>query len=238
MTVLVDFSGAGRAMRVILLGATEMVGQGVLRECVLDKDVERVLVVGRRAAGKQHEKLHEIVLRDFSEFGGLGDAMRGYDTCFFCLGISSVGMKEEDYRKVTYDLTMRVAEALVKVNPQMIFMYVSGAGTDSSEKGRTMWARVKGQTENALLRLPFRGAYMFRPGYIQPAHGVKSRTRWVGTIYAVFGPIYPLLKRVFAKQMMTTECLGKAMIRVAKAGAEKRILEAADINQICEGNTK
>lgn len=223
-------------MRVILFGATGMVGQGVLRECLLDPDVEKVLVVGRRSIGKEDAKLKEAVLRDIWEIGELGEELAGYDACFFCLGVSSVGMKEAEYRKITYDLTIAVAKALVKWNPAMVFSYVTGVGTDSTEKGRSMWARVKGETENALLRMPFRGAYMFRPGYIQLTGGVRSKYGWANAIYAVLGMVYPLLKRIFPGQMLTTEDIGKAMIRVAKSGAEKKVLEPADINRICAGD--
>jgi len=222
-------------LKIILSGATGMVGQGVLRECLVDGGVESVLAIGRTPTGKRDAKLREIALRDFSEFANLGTEIAGYDACFFCLGISSVGMSEAEYRAVTYDLTMSVAETLAKFNPRMTFIYVSGTGTDSSERGRTMWARVKGQTENALLRLPFKAAYMFRPGYIHPLHGVKPKVKWIGAIYAVVGPVYPVLKAIFPKQMLTTECVGKAMIAVARDGASKRVLESADINRICEG---
>jgi len=215
-----------------------MVGQGVLRECLVDGSVERVLAVGRRPTGMQDAKLREITLADFSEFRTAGAEVEGYDACFFCLGVTSVGKSEAEYRAVTYDLTMMVAETMVKRNPGMTFVYVTGQGTDSTERGRTMWARVKGQTENALLRMPFKAAYMFRPGYIQPLHGVKTRVKWVAAIYAMVGPVYPLLKAVFRGQILTTECVGKAMIAVAKNGAEKRVLEAKDINRICESVEK
>lgn len=220
-------------LKIILLGATGMVGQGALRECLVDPEVERVLVVGRSTTGKQDAKMRELLLPDIAQIGKSAEELAGYDACFFCMGVSSAGMKEAEYRKVTYDLTMAVAESLVKRNPAMVFIYVSGAGTDSTERGRMMWARVKGQTENALLRMPFRGAYMFRPGYIQPVHGVKSKTKWVNGMYAVVAWLYPILKAIFPRHMLTTECLGKAMIRAAKNGGEKKVLEAADINRIC-----
>src|SRR5580692_145558 len=148
-----------------------MVGQGVLRECRLDPDVESVLAIVRNASLPQHDKLHEIVHQDVYDLAAIEDRLSGYDACFFCLGVSSVGMKEEAYRRVTYDLTISVAKTLAKLNPTMTFVYVSGAGTDSSESGRMMWARVKGKTENALLQMPFKATYIFRPGYIQPLHG-------------------------------------------------------------------
>ena len=220
-------------MKVILLGATGMVGQGVLRECLLDPEVERVLVIGRRATGQEHEKLHEIVLSDLFELSEMEGRLSGYDACFFCLGVSAVGMKEESYRRVTYDLTISVARILARLNPGMTFIYVSGANTDSTERGRMMWARVKGKTENALLQVPFKAVYMFRPGYIQPLHGVRTKTKWYGAVYAMMGPLYPVWKLLFPKYVTTTECVGRAMLNVAKQGAPKSVLENQDINSIC-----
>jgi uncharacterized protein YbjT (DUF2867 family) len=217
-------------MNVILLGATGMVGQGMLRECLLDPDVESVLTIGRSATSQQHEKLHEIVLNDLASLSSVEERLSGCDACFFCLGVSSVGMSEDDYRRITYDLTLSVARTLIKLNPAMTFVYVSGAGTDSTEHGRVMWARVKGKTENALLAMPFKAAYMFRPGYIQPLHGVRTKTRWYGAIYAVVAPLYPVLKTLFPRSVTTTEQLGRAMLSVAKNGAPKRVLESSDIN--------
>jgi uncharacterized protein YbjT (DUF2867 family) len=219
-------------MKVIIFGATGMVGQGVLRECLLDGDVESVLVISRSSADKAHAKTREIVQKDFSDYSGIEDQLVGYDACFFCLGVSSAGMKEADYRSVTYDLTLAAAWALAKKNPAMIFIYVSGAGTDSSAKGRVMWARIKGETENALLALPFKAAYMFRPGYIQPLHGIKSKTGWYSAIYAVVAPLYPLLNRLFQRYLITTEELGQAMLIVAKSGAAKPVLESFDLRAL------
>jgi uncharacterized protein YbjT (DUF2867 family) len=210
-----------------------MVGQGVLRECLLDQDITAVLAIGRSPVGQQHEKLREIVRQNLFDYAPIEDQLRGYDACFFCLGVSSAGMTEADYRHVTYDLTMAAAQTLAKLNPNMTFIYVSGAGTDSTEKGRAMWARVKGQTENALLRLPFQGAYMFRPGYIQPLHGIKSKTCLYRALYAIASPIYPLLQAVFPKYVITTEELGRAMTQVAKQGAPKKVLEVEDIHRCC-----
>jgi uncharacterized protein YbjT (DUF2867 family) len=219
-------------MNVILFGATGMVGQGVLRECLLDPEVESVLAVGRSAIEQQHEKLHQIVLKTLTDLSSVESRLSGYDACFFCLGVSSAGMSEDDYRHVTYDLTLSVAATLVRLNPAMTFVYVSGAGTDSSEHGRMMWARIKGKTENALLAMPFKAAYMFRPGYIQPMHGVQTKTQWYGTMYAIISPLYPLLKRLFPGYVTSTERLGRAMISVAKTSATKRVLESNDINDI------
>ena len=170
-----------------------MVGQGVLRECLRDPEVERVLVIGRSSIGIQNEKVREIVHRDFLDFSSIEDQLGGYDACFFCLGISSVGMTEQDYTRVTYDFTLAAAQVLAKQNPGMTFIYVSGTGTDSSEHGRLMWARVKGKTENALFKLPLE-AYMFRPGYVQPLHGIKSKTKLYHTLYSVVGVFYALLR--------------------------------------------
>ena len=219
-------------MNVILFGATGMVGQGVLRECLLDPEVESVLAIGRSAIEQQHEKLHEIVLKTLTDLSSVENRLAGYDACFFCLGVSSAGMSEDDYRRVTYDLSLSVAATLARLNPAMTFIYVSGAGTDSSEHGRMMWARIKGKTENALLAMPFKAAYMFRPGYIQPMHGVRTKTKWFGTAYAIMAPLYPLLRRLFPRYVTTTEQLGRAMISVAKTSATKRVLESNDINAI------
>lgn len=219
-------------MNVILFGATGMVGQGVLRECLLDPEVESVLAIGRSAIEQQHEKLHEIVLKTLTDLSSVENRLSGYDACFFCLGVSSAGMSEDDYRRVTYDLSLSVAATLARLNPAMTFIYVSGAGTDSSEHGRMMWARIKGKTENALLAMPFKAAYMFRPGYIQPMHGVRTKTKWFGTAYAIMAPLYPLLRRLFPRYVTTTEQLGRAMISVAKTSATKRVLESNDINAI------
>ncbi|MGA2846907.1 MAG: NAD(P)H-binding protein, partial [Candidatus Acidiferrales bacterium] len=170
-------------MKIILFGATGWVGQAVLRECLRDPEVERVLVIGRSSIGIQNEKVREIVHGDFLDFSSIEDQLRGYDACFFCLGVSSVGMAEQDYARVTYDFTMAAAQVLASRNPGMTFIYVSGTGTDSSEHGRLMWARVKGKTENALFKLPLK-AYMFRPGYIQPLHGIKSKPKLYQALFS------------------------------------------------------
>ena len=220
-------------MKVILFGATGMVGQGVLRECLLDSGVEQVLVIGRSATGQQHMKLQEILSADLFDLSAVERSLSGFDACFFCLGVSAAGMSEQDYRRLTYDLTLSVAKTLSRLNPGVTFVYVSGAGTDSSERSRMMWARVKGKTENDLLKMPFRAAYMFRPGYIQPLHGIRTKTKWYGVLYAVMGPLYPLWKRLLPKYVTTTECVGRAMLNVARHGAPKRCLENEDINGLC-----
>lgn len=219
-------------MNVLLFGATGMVGQGVLRECLLDPGVDKVVAVGRSATGQQNPKLREIVHTDLLDFSAIESELTGFDACFFCLGVSAAGLTEEQYRRVTYDITLAAAQTLARLNPGMTFIYVSGSGTDSTERGRVMWARVKGATENALLRLPFKAAYMFRPAGIQPLHGIKSKTKLYRAFYAVTGPIFPLLKALFPKYVTTTEQLGRAMIKVAKQGAPKAVLEAGDIRQI------
>ena len=176
-------------MKVILFGATGMVGQGVLRECLIDAGVESVLAVGRSPTGQQHPKLHEIVHGDFTDFSAIESELSGYDACFFCLGVSSLGMDAERYRHLTYDITMAAATTLARLNPGMVFIYVTGRGTDSTEQGSLRWARVKGKTENDLLKLPFKAAYMFRPGGIQPLHGMRSKTGWINAVYAVSAPL-------------------------------------------------
>ncbi|HEY1252541.1 MAG TPA: NAD(P)H-binding protein [Thermoanaerobaculia bacterium] len=214
-------------MRVLLFGATGMVGQGVLRECLLDPDVSEVVAVGRSPAGVTHAKLRDVVVPNVSELSEYESKLSGFDACFFCLGVSSVGMSEADYRRVTYDLTLAVAATLARLNPTMVFVYVSGAGTDSTERGRSMWARVKGATENALLRLPFR-AVMFRPGFIAPLHGIRSKTPLYRFFYALARPLTPLLRAAFPRHVTTSERVGRAMLRAAKEGAPKRILEMED----------
>ena len=218
-------------MKVIVFGASGMVGQGVLRECLLDPDVENVLSVGRSAAGQAHPKLRELMHRDFLDFSAIESSLAGFDACFFCLGVSSAGMREADYSRVTYDFTMAAARVLARLNPGMTFVYVSGMGTDSSERGRTMWARVEGKTENDLLQLPFRAAYMFRPGLIVPLHGIRSKTRIYRWLYVVLGPVLPLLNAALPRFVTTTAQVGRAMIKVARKGAPKPVLENADINR-------
>ena len=219
-------------MKVIIFGATGMVGQGVLRECLLDSGVNNVLTVGRRPTGQSNPKLQEIAHENFLDFSGVESQLAGFDACFFCLGVSSIGMNEEGYRHLTYDITMAVATTLAKLNPGMVFTYVTGAGTDSTEQGRVMWARVKGKTENDLLKLPFKAAYMFRPAGIQPLHGIRSKTAWVQALYVATAPLLSLLTRVAPKYMTTTEQLGRAMIKVAREGFPKAVLESEDINRV------
>ncbi|MGD0630749.1 MAG: NAD(P)H-binding protein [Terracidiphilus sp.] len=218
-------------MKVLIFGATGMVGQAVMRQCLLDPDVELTLTVGRTSTGAQHGRLREIVHADLSNYSDLQAELTGFDACFFCLGVTSSGMKEADYTRLTYGFTMAAAETLSKLNPGMTFIYVSGSGTDSSEKGLQMWARVKGRTENALLRLPLK-AYMFRPGFIQPLDGIESKTPSYRVFYKVLSPLMPLLHWALPNQVLTTREIGEAMLSVARQGYEKRILETRDIRVV------
>jgi hypothetical protein len=204
----------------------------VLRECLLDTEVESVLAVGRSPTGQQHAKLREIVHDNFLDYSAIESQLTGYDACFFCLGVSSVGMDEARYRHLTYDITMAAARMLAKLNPQMVFVYVTGRGTDSTEQGRSMWARVKGKTENDLLKLPFKAAYMFRPAGIQPLHGIRSKTAWYQAVYVLAAPLLTLLSRIAPKYVTTTEQVGRAMIKVARDGFPKPVLESEDISRL------
>lgn len=219
-------------MQVIIFGASGMVGKGVLLECLDDRQVESVLVVGRSPCGVTDERLTEILHPDMFDLSSLRDRLTGLDACFFCLGVSSVGMSETDYHLVTYDLTVHVAETLLALNRDLVFCYVSGVGTDSLESGPVMWARVKGKTENRLLSMPFREVYMFRPGYIQPRRGIESKTRLYRIGYAVLGPLFPVLKRLFPGVVTSTDRVGRAMIRIARGGMAKRIIDNRDINMV------
>ena len=219
-------------MKVIVTGATGMVGQGVLRECLLDPGVTQVVTLGRAKTGLVHPKLGEIEHKDFTDFSSLQKQLAGYDACFYCMGVSSAGMSEEDYRHITYDFTLALARMLAPLNPGMTFTYVTGAGTDSTAKGSIMWARVKGATENALLALPFKGAYMFRPGLIQPLDGAVPRNKWLKGLLVVFKPLFPPLMALFPRHVTTTRRIGRAMIKVAREGAPSERLEARDINDL------
>jgi uncharacterized protein YbjT (DUF2867 family) len=216
-------------MRILLFGATGMVGQGVLRECLLDPNVGAVVTVGRTATGAQNPKLQEIVRQDLWNYADISPELSCFQACFFCLGVTSAGMTERDYERVTYGITLAAAETLCRLNPQMVFVYISGVGTDSSERGRSMWARVKGRTENALLRLPFAAAYMFRPGIIVPLYGARSKTAIYRVFYTLTKPLLPLLRAAFPNHVLTTEQIGRAMLAVARQGFPKRVLESKDI---------
>ena len=221
-----------RGMKVVLFGGTGMIGQGVLRECLLDPDVEKVLTIGRSATGVQHPKLREIVQTDLWNYSSIEDQLLGFDACFFCLGVTSAGMSEADYTRITYGITVAAAETLARLNAGMTFVFVSGAGADSSEQGRLMWARVKGRTENAILRMPFKASYAFRPGVVQPMHGERSRTAAYRVLYSITKPLLPVLRRLWPGQILTTEQFGRAMLLVVRHGAPKRVLESADINAL------
>ena len=214
-------------MRVILFGATGMVGQGVLRECLRDDAIEAVLSVSRTSTGQKHPKLRELIRKDLFDFDAAGDDLQGYDACFFCLGVSSAGMSDADYSRLTYDLTLGWAKVLARVNPAMTFVYVSGAGTG----GKAMWAQVKKRTEDALLAL-FPSAYMFRLGVLRPMHGEVSKSRWTRIGYAVLRPLLPLVQAIAPGAVTTTEELGRAMIRTARQGAPKRVLESRDLRAL------
>jgi uncharacterized protein YbjT (DUF2867 family) len=219
-------------MKVIVFGATGMIGQGVLRECLLAPDVERVLAVVRSSTGRVDPKLRELMHTNFASFAAIASELEGYDACFFCLGVSSAGLSEADYAKVTYDTPLAAAELLARLNPTSVFTYVSGAGTDSSERGGVMWARIKGKAENALLRLPFRAAYMFRPGLIQPLHGIRSKTPLYQLVISLFGWLFPILRAALPNHVTTTEVIGRAMLAVVRRPYEKRVLEVRDINAL------
>ncbi|HQI20639.1 MAG TPA: NAD-dependent epimerase/dehydratase family protein [Leptospiraceae bacterium] len=212
----------------IVTGATGMVGEGVLLECLAHPDVESVLVLTRRPSGVTHPKLKEIVHSDFQDLSSIKSHLSPYNACFFCLGVSSVGMKEDEYRKLTYDLTMHAARVLSDSNPDMVFCYVSGSGTDSTEKGSSMWGRVKGKTENDLLKLPFKKAYMFRPGYMHPTPGMKNTLRSVKAI----SWLYPIARPLFPGFVCTLKEVGLAMIHCVTRGSEKQILEVKDIVEL------
>ena len=221
-------------MKVLIFGATGMVGQGVLRECLLASDVDLVVTIGRSATGQQNPKLREIIHPDLFDYSSIENQLSGFDACFFCLGVSSFRMKEADYARITYSLTMAAAETLAHRNPQMTFIYVSGVGTDSSEHGRTRWARVKGRTENSLSRL-FKAAYMFRPGFIEARNGIRSRTTMYRVLYALGRPLFPLLRWAFPNQVLTTEDIGRAMLNAVRLGYPKRVLEPPDIRALVAG---
>jgi uncharacterized protein YbjT (DUF2867 family) len=229
-------------MKVLIFGATGMVGQGAVRECLRDPDVDLVMTVGRTATAERNSasaaaKLRAIIHQNMTDLTAIEGDLIGYDACFFTLGVSSGGMSEPDYERTTYGLTLAAAEPLSCLNPNMTFIYVSGAGTDSSEHGRVMWARVKGRTENALLRLPFK-AYMFRPGIIQPLDGIQSKTPAYRILYALLKPLLPLLHRALPNQVLNTREIGQAMLAVAKRGYAKRILEMKDIRSVVNNQAR
>jgi uncharacterized protein YbjT (DUF2867 family) len=218
-------------MKVVLYGATGMVGAGVLMECIADPRVESVLCVGRKPTGVPHPKVRDLLLKDPMDYSAIGGAFDGVDACFWCLGITSLGMTETEYTRITVDFTVAGAKALAAASPAMAFCFVSGASTDSTEKGKVMWARVKGRAENAVFAM-FPRSWAFRPGYIQPMKGVKSKTTWVNAVYTVMAPLYPIFRPFTGNFATTTENVGLAMLEVATNGEAKKILENADINRI------
>jgi uncharacterized protein YbjT (DUF2867 family) len=220
-------------MKIILFGATGMVGQAVLRECLLANDVEEVLAVGRTPLAQAHARLKSLVHKNLYDYAAIRAQLTGYDACFFCLGISAGGLNETDYHRMTYELTLAAGKALSEVNPNMTWVYVSGTGTDSTETGPIMWARVKGKTENALLKLPFKRAFMFRPGAIRPMHGVRSKTPLYQIFYTLAAPVMPILTWLLSPKYMTTsERIGRAMLKVAREGFSKPLVENADIHAL------
>lgn len=220
-------------LKVLLTGATGMVGEGVLHECLQHEQVEKVLVINRRPCGVQHSKLEEIIHEDFFNTSDIAEKIGGYITCFFCLGVSSVGMKEADYQRLTHTLTLSFAETVVRQNPAMVFCYISGRGTDSTEKGRLMWARVKGQTENDLMNLPFKNVYAFRPGYMHPTKGLKNTLK----AYKYLSWLYPFFRTFFPASVSTLKELGLSMIQVGLNGYSKNIVEVKDIMALAKENS-
>ncbi len=221
-------------MKVILFGATGMIGTGALLECLDDARVTHVLAVVRSTTGRTHPKFRELIRKDFLNYDDVRAELTGYDACFFCLGVSSVGMDEASYTRLTYDMTIATAKALLAANQKIAFCYISGQGADSTEQGGAMWARVKGRTENELLRMPL-NAYMLRPGYIQPLRGIRSKTGWYQAFYSVLRPLYPVLRRLAAGSVTNTTNVGRAMIELAARGSANRVLGNPEINAQAEG---
>lgn len=218
-------------MRILLFGATGMVGQGVLRECLLAPDVDEVVAVGRTPSGAVDPKLKDLVHADLFDYSAVEDRLTGFDACFFCIGVTSFRMDEATYTRLTYDMTLATASTLARLNPGMTFVYVSGAGSDSSENGKTMWARVRGRTENALARLPFARVHVIRPGVIKPMHGARSRTRAYRMIYPLMAPFLPVFRALKPHTVATTESVGRALLVLARSGAPTTILETHDIEE-------
>ncbi|UQZ36550.1 epimerase [Paenibacillus sp. PK3_47] len=220
----------GEKIRAVITGATGMVGEGVLHECLAHPEVEQVLSLGRRACGISHPKLTEILLEDLSNLSGIEERLKGYNACYFCLGTTSAGMTEAAYTQLTHGLTLNIAGVLAEHNPGMVFCYVTAAGTDRTEQGRSMWARVKGKTENSLLKLPFSRIYFFRPGFIRPTPGLIRTHRY----YKAIGWMYPLMRFLIPKYVITLQEMGRAMIHVTKRHYSKDILESRDMAVLAE----
>ncbi len=219
-------------MKILILGATGMLGHGVLQECLAADDVQQVVTLGRSSVSLRHAKLLDLVQPNLFDLAAIESQLTAFDVCFFCLGVSAYGMSEADYSHLTYDLTVSVAKTLSRLNPQMTFIYVSGEGSDSSEQGKSMWARVKGRTENALLQLPFKAVYLFRPGIIQPVHGMHSKTRIYRLFYKVMQPLLPILRHLFPDSVLTTKVVGQAMLNAARKGSGKQVINSKGINQL------
>lgn len=221
-------------IKAILFGATGMIGQGVLIECLEHPEVETILVVGRRSCNITHPKLTEIIHQDFLDYSAIEKQLVDFNACFFCLGISAAGMSKQNYHLITHDYAVKAAEILSKQNPEMTFCFISGAGTDETEKSRMMWARVKGKAENSLKKFPFKNLYLIRPAFIQPLKGVKASYFF----YKIFSPLYPLWKKLFPKYVTTTEEVGLAMINAVLYGTDKQIWETRDINLLAKKDSK
>jgi uncharacterized protein YbjT (DUF2867 family) len=222
-------------MKILIFGATGMVGQGVLRACLAAQDVTLVRRIGRTALDTHHARLDDVIHGDLFDYAAIEAQLSGFDACFFCLGVSSAGMSEERYAHLTYDMTLAAAQVLASENPAMVFTYVSGAGTDSTEHRGSMWARVKGRTENALMRLPFKGVYLFRPGVIEPLDGIRSKTKSYRLLYSLSKPLLPLLRKLMPNTILSTADMGRAMLAAARKGEGRRILEARDIRMLASG---
>jgi uncharacterized protein YbjT (DUF2867 family) len=221
-------------IRAIVFGATGMVGEGVLHESLNNDAVESVLVIGRRPCNVIHPKLTELIHNDFFHYATIEQSMSGYNACYFCLGVTSVGKNEDEYRRLTYDLTMAAATTVARLNPDLVFCYVSGVGTDSTERGRSMWARVKGKTENDLMKLPFRAMYAFRPGLIRPMAGARNSLLFA----KLLAPLFPIMKLFAAKYICTLEDIGRSMIRVSTHGYEKNVLDCEEITSLAKKHTQ
>jgi uncharacterized protein YbjT (DUF2867 family) len=219
-------------MKVLIFGATGMVGQGVLRECLAAPDVELVQSIGRTPTGQRHPKLREVVHAEMGHYQNVEQELKGFDACFFCLGVSSTKMSERDYTHVTHDLTLAAAETLARLNPRMVFIYLSGAGADQTGHSRTMWERVRGGTEKALLALPFKAVYIFRPGMIQPLGGIKSKTPSYRIFYSLVKPVLPLLRALLPNEIVTTAQMGQAMLNAVRRGLPSGVMERRDINRL------
>lgn len=219
-------------MRILLFGATGMVGQGVLRECLRATDVDEVVAIGRSPSGASDPKLRDLVQADLFDYRGIEKQLGGFDACFFCIGVTSFRMDEASYTHLTYDMTVAAASTLARLNPGMSFVYVSGSGADSSEIGKTMWARVRGRIENTLARLPFKRVHVIRPGAIQPKHGATSRTRAYRMIYPLIAPILPIFRALMPHTVATTETIGRALLELARRGYAKTVLETRDIEEV------